>query len=764
MTRGVAATPVEHSMTGDISMLSAALHAASRRRLARRAGVFTTALLGVVVGASSAQPVPPAAPASGTPVPLPVLSAADRGQRITPSFKDADITQIIEAVSAATGKNFIVDPRVRAQVTMLSSTPMSPAAFYEAFLAILQVHGFVAEPAGDVIKIVPDANARQSPSNDLPDHVSATSDEIVTQVISVKNISATQLVPILRPLIPQYGHLVAYQPANVLIISDRANNVSRIMRIIQRIDQAGDSDVDIIPMQNATASEVVRVLNSLSQGAQTAEGGAPFKVVADERSNSILLSGDKSQRLRLKALIAHLDTPLENGGDTEVRYLHYASADKLATKLKDQASATPGAAPAAGAAAGGSSGSGEKTTIWADVGTNSLIITAPPKTMRSLNEIIDKLDIRRLQVHLEALIVEVTTDKTADLGVNWLLLGSQSGTIPVAGFVEPVGGTSIANLAASVVGGTSSLTSSSIPSDTTLAVGRYGNSGVNFAAMVRAVQSVANTNIISTPSIVTMDNQEATIKIAQEVPFITGQYTNAGTTTSGTVNPFQTIQRQEVGTIVKITPQINEGDTLILKIDEESSSIAASSQGAVDLITNKRTVSTSVLIEDKATLVLGGLMQDEATSNEQHVPLLGSIPLIGELFRNRSTEKTKTDLFFFIKPTILRDADDAVIETNQKYEYLRQQQRTNGPGHELIPLLPGIKDPALDPLTQPQTSPATPPRSSSSISSGTTSNPPRSKGLTVTVSTTPLPGMPPSQPPPSAPSPEPVAANSENAP
>jgi general secretion pathway protein D len=722
------------------------------RIAARRAGIFFTALLGVVVGAGSAQPTPP----SGTPVPIPAVPAAERGQRITPSFKDADITQIVEAVSAATGKNFIIDPRVRAQVTMLSSTPMSPAAFYEAFLAILQVHGFVAEQAGDVIKIVPDANARQSPSVDLPDHVSATSDEIVTQVIGVKNVSATQLVPILRPLIPQYGHLVAYQPANVLIISDRANNVNRIMRIIRRIDESGDSEVDIIPMQNASATEIVRVINSLVQGQQSAEGGVPFKVVADDRSNSILLSGEKSQRLRLKALIAHLDTPLENGGDTQVRYLHYASADKLATKLKEQAGATSTAAGAA-PAAGGTGSSSEKTTIWADIGTNALIITAPPKTMRALNEIIDKLDIRRLQVHLEALIVEVTTDKTADLGVNWLLLGSQSGTIPVAGFVEPVGGTSIANLAASVIGGTSSLTSSSIPTDTTLAVGRYGSTGVNFAAMVRAVQSVANTNIISTPSVVTMDNQEATIKIAQEVPFITGQYTNGSTTTSGTVNPFQTVQRQEVGTILKITPQINEGNTLILKIDEESSSIAASSQGAVDLITNKRTVSTNVLIEDKGTLVLGGLMQDSATQNEQHVPLLGSIPLLGELFRNRSQTKTKTDLFFFIKPTILRDASDAVIETNQKYEYLRQEERINGPGHELIPLLPGIKDPSLDPLTQPQTAPEPPPRGSQGAAAA---GKPNAKGLSVTVSTAPLPGMP--DPPPS--STPPVAVKPENPP
>src|SRR3981189_1471553 len=238
------------------------------------------------------------------------LASAQQAQHITANFKDADITQIAEAVSAATGKTFIVDPRVRAQVTMLSTTPMSPAAFYETFLSILQVYGFIAVPAGEVIKILPDATARQIPSNDLPDHVSATSDEIVTQVIDVKNVSAAQLVPILRPLIPQYGQLAAYPASHILIISDRANNVNRIIRIIRRIDQVGDQDVEVIPLQNASSAEIVRVINSLYQGQAAAEGGMAAKVVADDRSNSVLVGGDQSQRLRIRALFAHLDTPL----------------------------------------------------------------------------------------------------------------------------------------------------------------------------------------------------------------------------------------------------------------------------------------------------------------------------------------------------------------------------------------------------------------------------------------------------------------------
>ncbi|MBV8806518.1 MAG: type II secretion system protein GspD, partial [Sinobacteraceae bacterium] len=357
-----------------------------------------------------------------------VASAQQQG-RITPNFKDADITQITEAVAAATGKNFIIDPRVRAQVTMISSTPMSPAAFYEAYLAILQVHGFIAVPAGDVTKILPDANARQIPSIDLPDHVSATSDEIVTQVIDVKNVSAAQLVPILRPLIPQYGQLAAYPASNILIISDRAANVNRIIRIIRRIDQVGDQDVEVIPLQNASSGEIVRVINSLYTGQAAAEGGQAVKVVADERSNSVLVGGDQSQRLRVRALIAHLDTPLEAGGDTQVRYLRYADAEKIAPKLKEQIT---GVAQAAAGGQGGQAASpqaqAEKSAmVWADPQNNALVITAPPKIMRAVMSIIDKLDIRRPQVLVEALIVEVNSDKTAEFGVNWAEFTSGNG-------------------------------------------------------------------------------------------------------------------------------------------------------------------------------------------------------------------------------------------------------------------------------------------------------------------------------------------------
>jgi general secretion pathway protein D len=620
-------------------------------------------------------------------------------QRITPNFKDADITQVIEAVAAATGKNIIVDPRVRAQVTMLSATPMTPDAFYEAFLALLQVHGFVAVPSGKTVKVIPDANARTVPGNDLPDRVSASSDELVTQVVGVRNVSAVQMVAILRPLMPQNAHLAAYPSSNMLILADRANNVNRMVRIIRRIDQESDADVEVVSMQNASASEVVRTMTALNPQQTQAEGGmAPLRAVADERSNSILLAGDKTQRLRARTLIAYLDTPLVGGGDTRVRYLRYADAEKIAAKLKEQLGASGGAAP--GAAGAGASAE-RSTTIWADPGTNALVVTAPAKQMNSLMAIVDRLDIRRAQVIVEAIIVEVSADKAAELGVNWVLDGTQDGNV-VGGFIEPVGGVSIIDLARAVNDPT---TLASAPRGTTIGIGRLQDTGINFAAVVRALRGDSTTNIIATPSIVTMDNEEAEIKVAQEVPFLTGQYTN--TSGGGTpLAPFQTIQRREVGTLLKVTPQINEGDSVMLKIEQESSSIAASSAGAVDLITNKRTISTRVLIEDGGTVVLGGLIQDSQTGGEQRVPFLGRIPVLGEAFRTRSAKKNKTNLMVFIQPRILRDGLDATIETNQKYNYIRDEQRRLGPQREVLPLLPGEPRAELPPLPQP--SPAAP--------------------------------------------------------
>ncbi|MGH8263559.1 MAG: type II secretion system secretin GspD [Steroidobacterales bacterium] len=662
-----------------------------------RAAVAALPILALALGA--AQPAPAAD------------CTANKNAKVTPNYKDADLGQIVEAVSELTCKNFIIDPRVRAQVTLISATPMNPQEFYEAFLAVLQVNAFVAVPSGKVYKIIPDSTARQLPANDLPERVSGTSDEIVTQVIAVKNVSAAQLVPILRPLIPQSGHLAAYPSSNTLIISDHANNVSRIMRIIGRIDQGADQDIEVIPLEHASASEVVRVVNSLTASQAAEGGGGPgVRLVADDRTNSVLIGGDKSQRLRVRALVAHLDTPLESGGDTQVRYLRYADAEKIATKLKEQlgvviAQTTPGqggAAPSASAA-----NADRSVTLWADPETNALVITAPPKAMKSLMSIIDKLDIRRLQVQIEAIIVDMTVDHSAEFGVNWVVDGSKDNNV-VGGFISPIGGQSIFTLA-QAFNDPSTLTSA--PNGTTIGIGRLKDTGVNFAAILRALRSDSNTNIISTPNILVLDNQEAQIKVAQEVPFVTGQFTNTGGT-GGSVNPFQTIQREEVGTILKVTPQISDSTSIMLKIEQEASSIAQTT-GAGDLtaITNKRTITTTILIEDGGVIALGGLMQDNVTEGNSRVPFLGRIPILGHLFKTTNSKKTKTNLMVFIRPVILRDDVQAALMTDSKYEDLRRQQQKIDNGH--VPLLPFEKQPLLPPIydlrKRPSGSATTPP-------------------------------------------------------
>jgi len=629
---------------------------------------------------------------------LPLAAAAQQGAQITPNYKDADLGQVIEAVSQVTGKSFIVDPRVRAQVTMLSTSPMSPEAFYEAFLAILQVHGYIAVPSGSVIKIMPDATARQVPANDLPDRVSSTSDEIVTQVVQVRNVSAGQLVPILRPMMPQSAHLAAYPSANMLIISDRAANVSRIVRIVQRIDRTGDGDLDVIRLEHASATEIVRVINSLSS-AQGADAAGAARIVADERTNSILLSGEQSQRLRFRTLITHLDTPLEAGGDTQVRYLRYADAEKLAAKLKEQSGATVAAAGGAAAAqaAAAPGGVDKSVTIWAEPETNALVITAPPKTMRSLMTIVDRLDVRRAQVIIEALLVEVSTDAARDLGVNWIVDGSGDNFL-VGLFNTPIAGVDIGDIAAGI-NDPSSVTSA--PGGLTIGGGRRQDSGTNFGAILRALASEGDTNIVSMPSVITLDNEEAQIKVAQEVPFLTGSYSNTGGGAGGAVNPFQTIERKEVGNILKITPQITDENTILLKIEQEASSIAAAASQVsdTDLVTNKRTITTRVLVDDGGMIVLGGLIEDRLTESESRVPLLGKIPVIGALFRVRSTQKTKTNLMVFIRPRVLRTAEQAAFETNAKYNYLRDQQLGLKDGK--VQLMPGTGRPTLPPLVGP---------------------------------------------------------------
>jgi general secretion pathway protein D len=632
-------------------------------------------------------------------------TAVQQAASITPNFKDADITQIVQAVAAATGKSFILDPRVRAQVTMYSSAPMSPPAFYQAFLSILAVYGFIAEPSGNnIIKIVPDADTRYVPSNYLSAHVSPTSDEIVTQVVAVKNVSAAELVPILRPMIHQQGHLAAYPPSNILIISDTASNVYRMLAIIQRVDQMGSQDVDVMALQNASASDVVRTITSLSQGGANMQEGPAPKVVADDRTNSILISGEPAQRLRIRALVAELDTRSESGGNSRVVFLHYADASKLAPKLKEQMAELAQMSGGGDAAGKNPTAQAEKNAlVWADPQNNALVITAPPKVMRSILDIVLSLDRRRPEVLVQAIVAEINVSKTDDLGINWAAF-SEHDKVPLGGFVSPVGGTNIVNLIAAGEGGTAGLSSAaSLLTGTTIGVGTLSAGGESFAAMIRALRSNGDTNIVSTPSAVTMNNQAATLKVVEEVPFVTGQYSSQAGISNGSVTPFQTVQQQEVGTVLKVTPTISaEGNAVMLKLSVENSSVlnGASTSLTGDPTTEKRSISTNVLIENGGVVVLGGLISNEQDRTHESVPFLGSIPIIGLLFKTRNDSASRDNLMIFIKPTIMRDQSEAAAQTGRTYDYMLHQE-SSMPPEQFPQLLRGEPAPRLPPLPPP---------------------------------------------------------------
>ncbi len=595
------------------------------------------------------------------------LSRAAEGVPL--NLRDADIRALIDNVAKATGKNFVVDPRVKGTVTVISGHPMEKDELYQVFLSILEVHGYAAVPSGDVIKIVPDVKAKQG---GVPESRGAMpiGDEVVTQVIKVNNIAAAQLVPVLRPLVPQEGHLAAYPETNMLVISDRASNVARLAQIIHRIDQPTDDDIDVIRLEHASAAELAQTLTSLEkhQGPGQQPPSQRVRLVADERTNSILLSGDKNERLRLRAIIAHLDTPLESGGHTQVVYLRYAKAKDLVPVLTGVTGSIQAKQPGKGTVPGGLPGG---VSIQADDTANALVITAPADTMRSLRSVIRQLDVRRAQVLVEAVIAEVSLDETRQLGVQWLL-----DSTPGSGGV--VGTTNFNAGKSSILDAASALHAGNVPNlgdGLSIGIGRLNTAnGISYAALIQALSNDANSNILSTPSLMTLDNQEAEIVVGQTVPFITGEYTNTGSTTNS-VNPFQTIQRQDVGLTLKVTPQINEGNAVKLDIEQIVSSLSpTSTPGAADLITNKRSIKTTVMVDSGHTVVLGGLIDDELQQTKEKVPLLGDVPLLGRLFRYDKTNKVKRNLVVFLRPIILRDAATAARILNSKYSYMREQQ------------------------------------------------------------------------------------------
>jgi general secretion pathway protein D len=619
-----------------------------------------------------------------------------QAETVTLNLKDADIGALISTVAEVTDRNFIVDPRVKGKVTVISSRPMDSEEVYQVFLSILKVHGFAAVPSGEVIKIVPDVNAKQDGIPMASDNAPGKGDQMVTRVVQVDNVAAAQLVPILRPLVPQQGHLAAYPTTNVLIISDRARNVERLLTIIRRIDQVSDSEIEVITLQHASATEVVRVLNSLSR-VRPAAGKAPAAasrqvLVADERTNSVLLGGDRSTRLRMRAIISHLDTPLDAGGNTDVVYLRYAEATEIVDvllgvgKIEEQEKTQQGK----GTAARSSRGSFD---IQADEATNALVITAPPDIMRTLKRVISQLDIRRAQVLVEAIIAEVGEDTARDLGVQWIFAGDTSNNRGPVGVINySNSGSPIADIANAALAADSGGTVPTLLDGALVGFGRFGSNSFNYAAVLNALASDTNTNILSTPTLVTLDNEEAEIVIGENVPFVTGSFTSTGAGDSAT-NPFQTIQREDVGLTLKIKPQINEGDAMRLDIEQEVSSIADSVAGASDIVTNKRAIKTSVMVDDGQVVVLGGLIEETINESVQKVPLLGDIPYLGALFRSKTSDIRKTNLMVFIHPVILRDASTMNNYTNAKYNDIRViQMEQNNDG---VNMLPGKQHPVL---------------------------------------------------------------------
>ena len=592
----------------------------------------------------------------------PVDPVFDDNEELTLNFKGADIHALIATVSELTGRNFVVDPRVKGTVTVVSSAPTRRDALYDVFLSILKVHGFTAIVSGDVTKIVPDVNAKMEAGQVAGGSLNSPGDEVVTVVVPLEHVQAVNLVPILRPLLPQQAHLAAQPDSNMLVVADSAANVERLLRVVRRLDRRNTQDIEIIRLEHAEAEDVVALIDSIesaNRGVPEVKGQAQLPVVADPRTNSIMLGGDSPiEKSRLRALISHLDTPVVGNETIEVIYLKYATAADLVPVL--QGVATGGATSVDGtrAKAKKSGGTSRDVHVQADAVTNALIIQAPPDVMRTLKIVTNKLDIRRAQVLVEGVIAEVTSAHADELGVQWQTNLPSDGIVASTRFPGRVSGPIDSPFdPGDVVGFLDGLT-----------VGYL--SGGDLRTLIRALSGDQFANVLSTPSLVTLDNSEAEIVVGQNVPFITGQFTNNATTPD---NPFQTIERQDIGILLRVRPQINEGDTVALEISQEISSIAADTVGS-DLITNKRSILTNVLVDNRQTVVLGGLISDDLQENTQKIPLLGDLPLIGELFRNSSSDIVKRNLMVFLRPTIMRDKATNVELSGRQYEHIRGVQ------------------------------------------------------------------------------------------
>lgn len=575
------------------------------------------------------------------------------------NLKNADIREFVTQISAITGKSFIIDPRVKGDVTIVSNVNMDEDSVYQLFLSVLQVHGYAAVPTGSAIKIVQTVLAKQN--SNPQDFVSdLESQELVTRVITVSNAPSEEMVKVLRPLIPQYGHIAALSEPNVLIISDHASNINRLVEIINRVDVADSLEVAIVDLKEAWVEDVVRLLEELApeQIGKSAKGPNRVSIVASERTNSLVIKGERFTVARVKALVAQLDVPANRSGTIKVIRLAHSDATKMAEILSNLVSSQSGQ----------SEDSMVDVSIQADESINALVIRADPANMIDLMDIIESLDVRRLQVLIEAAIVEVTADFSRQLGSELALGDASSGTTPL-GLTAPSG--TLAQVLQGLAMPSGSLSPPvSLGESPLIAGGRVSQTGTSFAFIIKALASNSDVNLLSTPSITTMDNEEAKIVVGQNVPFRTG---STVTGSQGTTNPFTTIQREDVGLTLEVTPHINSNNLVRLLIHQEVSEVDASSltvigsEAAADLITNKRTIDTTILVEDEEVIILGGLIRDKETQGESRVPILGSIPGLGMLFRSRTLSLEKQNLLVFLRPTVLKSSSDISQAIERKF-------------------------------------------------------------------------------------------------
>lgn len=574
------------------------------------------------------------------------------------NIKNADLNEFVVQVAEITGRTFVVDPRIKGNVTVISNTAMDADAVYELFLSVLRVHNWTAVPSGGVIRIQQTATAKQSPGvagrlSQIPP------EELVTRVISAQNVDSAELVKILRPLIPQYGHIAAVASPNVVIISDHADNILRLMEIVRQMDVADEEDVIVVPLKEAWVGNVVAMLERVApeQIGRGAAGPQRIQIIANERNNSLVLRGKPRPLAEILKLVDKLDQPATATGGAQVIYLKHADAAKVAELLESMMSQLPA----------DEGDRATRTTIRADESLNAIVVRADPSVMGEIEAILDKLDIRRIQVLIEAAIVEVSITDESRIGVEMAGADDSGRTVPL--FSTTLDGV-ISSLLGNIVGEDGSvdvLAGLASISSPTIAAARIDVGDISFGAVVRALATNSNANLLSTPSILTLDNQEAKIVVGNEVPFRTGSFTTTG---DGSSNPFTTIQRQDVGLQLTVTPHVHDGSSVRLQVAQEVTNVVDSpigAEGFSDVVTSKRTIETTILADDRQTIVLGGLIQDDIVDGTRKVPLLGDIPAVGRLFRSTTKSRTKRNLLVFLRPTIIRNKDEADQETNRKY-------------------------------------------------------------------------------------------------